>query len=109
MAGAPLGNTNAARGKPWREAIQRALETRTKSRFDGKRELDALAEKLLDLVAQGDLGALKEFGDRLEGKPSQDVAVVASVSHEYDSALLGLLNGSAVETRDASSVTDITH
>ena len=75
MAGAPLGNQNAKRQRVWHQAIMRALETRDKSRLDGKRELDALAEKLLDLVATGDLAALKEFGDRLDGKPSQQVTL----------------------------------
>jgi hypothetical protein len=73
MAGAPFGNQNAKRQRIWHAAIMRALETRDKSRVDGKKELDALAEKLLDLVATGDLAALKEFGDRLDGKPAQAV------------------------------------
>lgn len=73
MAGAPQGNRNAAKAKVWHAAIMRALEAREKSRIDGKRELDALAEKLIELVASGDLAALKEFGDRLDGKPAQAV------------------------------------
>ncbi len=60
MAGAPVGNQNAAKAKIWRAAIERALERRSQSRVDGKKEIDALAEKLLDLVAAGDLPALKE-------------------------------------------------
>lgn len=70
---APTGNQNAARSKLWRAAIERALERRTASRIDGKAEIDALAEKLLDLVSAGDLAALKEFGDRIEGKPAQSI------------------------------------
>lgn len=73
MAGAPVGNQNAAKAKVWRAAIERALEIRSQSRVDGKKEIDALAEKLLDLVAAGDLPALKEFGDRMDGKPAQAI------------------------------------
>lgn len=73
MAGAPQGNQNAARAKVWRAAITRALERRSKSRTDGVQEIDALAERLLTLVAAGDLGALKEFGDRMDGKPAQAI------------------------------------
>lgn len=73
MAGAPIGNKNAARPRIWRAAIEAALERRTQSRLDGKKEIDALAEKLLDLVAAGDLTALKEFGDRIDGKPAQAI------------------------------------
>lgn len=68
---APTGNQNASRGKVWRAAIERALERRSKSRTDGIAEIDALAEQLLNLVAAGDLSALREFGDRIEGKPAQ--------------------------------------
>ncbi len=73
MAGAPPKNQNAAKAKVWRAAIDRALERRSGSRTDGIKEIDALAEKLLDLVAAGDLPALKEFGDRLDGKPAQAI------------------------------------
>jgi hypothetical protein len=69
--GAPAGNQNAAKAKVWNAAIKRALERRSASRTDGIKEIDALAEKLLDLVAAGDLPALKEFGDRMDGKPAQ--------------------------------------
>jgi hypothetical protein len=73
MAGAPIGNQNATRGRVWRQAIERALERRSKSRADGIAEIDALADQLLTLVAQGDLQALKEFGDRIEGRPAQTI------------------------------------
>jgi len=70
---APKGNTNAIKGKIWREAINRALDRRTASRTDGIKEIDALADKLLELVASGDLPALREFGDRMDGKPAQAI------------------------------------
>lgn len=70
---APIGNKNAAKAKVWHAAIMRALERRDASRVDGIKELDALADKLLQLVASGDLPALKELGDRLDGKPAQVV------------------------------------
>jgi hypothetical protein len=66
--GAPVGNQNAAKAKVWTAAIERALDKRGVSRIEA---LDALAEKLLALADQGDLPALKELGDRLEGKPAQ--------------------------------------
>jgi hypothetical protein len=72
MAGAPVGNQNAARAKVWRAAIMRALERR-KPADQRVQAIDELADKLLELVAAGDLGALKEFGDRLDGKPAQAI------------------------------------
>lgn len=68
--GAPIGNKNAAKAKVWHAAIMRALERR-KPADERVAAIDELADKLLDLVAKGDLGALKEFGDRLDGKPAQ--------------------------------------
>ena len=70
---APLGNQNAAKAKVWSAAIQRALERR--SRVEQREALDDLAEKLLKLCDEGDLAALKELGDRLEGKAAQAVTV----------------------------------
>lgn len=72
MAGAPLGNQNAARAAIWRAAIMRALERR-KPANERIQAIDELADKLIDLVAMGELGALKEFGDRLDGKPAQAI------------------------------------
>lgn len=69
--GAPVGNKNAAKAKVWHAAILRALDKRGAG--DRVAALDELAGKLLDLVAQGDLQALKEFGDRLDGKPAQTI------------------------------------
>lgn len=70
---APIGNQHAAKAKRWTMAIERALEKR--SRVDQVEALDALAEKLLALADEGDLGALKELGDRLEGKSAQSLAI----------------------------------
>lgn len=69
--GAPLGNQNAVKAKRWAQAIDRALENR--SRAAGIEALDALAEKLLTLADAGDLQALKELGDRLDGKSAQPI------------------------------------
>jgi hypothetical protein len=71
--GGQLGNTNATKGRRWDQAIQRALAHR--SRAKQIEALDELAEKLLELCEQGDIAALKELGDRLDGKPSQAVTV----------------------------------
>ena len=71
MAGAPIGNQNAVKSRPWALAIERALARRSK--VAQMEALDALAEKLLDRCDQGDMVALKELGDRLDGKPKQQI------------------------------------
>ena len=73
MAGAPKGNTNATKNKPWQAAIERALAKR--SLLAQREAIDELAEKFLQKCDEGDLGALKEFGDRIEGRPAQSMTV----------------------------------
>ena len=65
--GAPLGNKNATKSKPWTEAINRVLVQE-----DGKK-MRELAEKLVAKALEGDVSALKEVGDRMEGKPAQSI------------------------------------
>lgn len=72
--GAPVGNQNAAKAKVWHAAIMRALERRQPADQRIK-AIDELADKLLELVSTGDLAALKEFGDRMDGKAAQSVTV----------------------------------
>ncbi len=73
MAGAPVGNQNAKQAKIWQQAIKRAVARRANGTIDSG--LDDLADKLIALVATGDLPALKELGDRLDGKPAQAVSI----------------------------------
>jgi hypothetical protein len=68
---APAGNQFAVKAKRWTMAIERALQKRSKS--DQLEALDVLAEKLLAACDGGDLQALKELGDRLDGKPKQQI------------------------------------
>lgn len=65
---APEGNTNSSKSnRLWGETIRRAV-----LQSDGAR-LRAIAEKLLDKAAEGDIQAIKEIGDRLDGKAAQSL------------------------------------
>lgn len=72
--GAPIGNTNAVKNKPWRDMLDRAIK-----QDDGKR-LRAAAEALLDAAAgigkleSDQLGAIKELVDRTDGKAHQTIS-----------------------------------
>lgn len=69
---APIGNQNAKVGRVWTQAIQRALAKRSGAK---KIEaMDELAERLLAKCDDGDMAALKELGDRLEGKSTTIIA-----------------------------------
>ncbi len=68
MAGAPKGNTNSSKSnRLWAETIHRAV-----TQSDPKR-LRRIAEALLDKAEEGDLQAIKELGDRLDGKAAQQL------------------------------------
>ena len=67
-AGAPLGNQNARKeNRLWAETIRRAVAQ------NDAQKLRDLAEKLIELGASGDVSALREIGDRLDGKRAQQV------------------------------------
>lgn len=93
--GAPIGNRNSAKNKIWTRAIQEALEKR--SRSDRYSALQDLAEKLLMKCDEGDMTALKELGDRLEGKPMQSVEmnVTRNAANMGDSELIGIITESS--------------
>ena len=67
--GAPVGNVNALKSKRWYEALDRAIKQ------DEGQRLRQAAEKLLDLAASGESWAVKELGDRLDGKPTQQTEI----------------------------------
>ena len=77
--GAPLGNQNAVKNRPWRMAIDRALEK--KSRVDQIEALDEIAEKVVETAIKGPsyekgdpwLAAVHELADRLDGKVPQAI------------------------------------
>lgn len=68
MAGAPAGNRNAAKeNRLWAETIRRAV-----TQANGKK-LRAIADMLITKASEGDIQAMKELGDRLDGKPAQAI------------------------------------
>ena len=74
MPGMP-GNVNAAKDKPWRDAIRRALLA-----DDGKR-LRAIADRLVAKAEEGDIAAIKELGDRIDGKPEQRTTIAGDAEN----------------------------
>jgi hypothetical protein len=61
--GAPFGNTNSNKNnRIWANTIRKLAVQE-----DYKR-IHVIAEKLFEKAAEGDLGAMKEVGDRLDGK-----------------------------------------
>lgn len=78
---APVGNQNAAKGKRWRDAIERALIRASGGEnpygavepAPGMKAIDDLADIFVAQCKAGDLGFFKEFGDRFDGKAPQQI------------------------------------
>ena len=70
--GAPKGSRNAAKNRPFAEAIDKALKQTGKGKATKLREL---AEKIIDMAMAGDMAAIKEVADRVDGKAQAQVTV----------------------------------
>lgn len=66
------GNPSGApkRAKLWKDAIVRAVKRREEA---DPQALEKLADKLIAQVEAGDIAAIKEFGDRVDGKVAQAI------------------------------------
>ena len=65
-SGAQPGNNNAAKAKIWSDALRFAC-------LKDKTRLKRLAEALVKQAEEGNIQAIKELGDRLEGKVPQAI------------------------------------
>lgn len=69
---APIGSNNFAKNKPWADAIARALARKAEGKENG---LNLVADQLVNAALNGDQWAIKEIGDRTDGKAAQSVTV----------------------------------
>ena len=63
---APIGNTNAKKAKAWSDAIHKHL-------VQNPQDLAEIAKSLVTQAKEGNLGAIKELGDRIDGKSIQGI------------------------------------
>lgn len=68
------GNANSGpkREKPFRDALMLAIKE-AEAHENSHRALRRVAERLLDEAAQGNVQAMKEIADRLDGKVPQGI------------------------------------
>lgn len=69
---APAGNKNAAKSRMFEQALIRAIKQRDLAEGEGE-TLRKVAERLLDAAIAGELNAIKETRDTLDGKPAQAI------------------------------------
>ena len=58
--------------KIWSDALRRAV-MRKSDTAKGKKRIEAIADKCSKMAEAGDMAAIREIGDRLDGKPAQSV------------------------------------
>jgi len=63
---APKGNNNAGKNKIWSDALRKELTGNQNAA-----KLRKLAKSLITMAEDGNIQAMKEIGDRIEGKPAQ--------------------------------------
>ena len=75
--GGQPGNINATKGAEWRQAIKRALAHKSGKTY--REGLDRVARKFVEAAENGDAWALKEIGDRIDGKPQQGIDLAGQI------------------------------
>lgn len=68
---APHNPVGSKSEKIWRDAVMRAVKRRNSK--EEPQALEKLADELVATALAGDVTALKEIGDRLDGKPTQQL------------------------------------
>lgn len=66
-------STGAYSIKPFRDALRIAAKRKLDDRAQGKTKLDKIATKLIATAMEGDVPAIKEVADRLDGKVPQGI------------------------------------
>lgn len=80
--GAPIGNSYARKGKDWFDALRKEVVQR--------KALPDIAKKVVDAALAGELWAIQEIGNRLDGKPAQAMEISGP-------------DGNAIEVKDATA------
>lgn len=84
---APAGNKNGENGKRWKMAIDEALALHGKDKADA---LKQVAEQLIIKAKTGDLAAIKELGDRIDGKSVQPMDIKGELNQKVSYTVKGI-------------------
>jgi len=70
-----IGNQNARRAKELRDALNYALNNFENSAIKKGQALRAIGRKLVEMGLDGNLAAIKEIADRIDGKSPQTTII----------------------------------
>jgi hypothetical protein len=79
--GGQPGNTNGTKGKLWLEALNRHVTQNPQA-------LRAAASAIFKKAEEGDIAAIKEIGDRLDGKAVQAVEMSGDLNFSFHEVLI---------------------
>ena len=77
LKGGQLGNSNASKGKTWREALDKALKqyVNTEAGIARGQALFRIATNVVVQALDGNSNAIQEIGNRMDGKPHQSMDI----------------------------------
>ena len=98
------GNPLGPQQRPWRDALRTALNTDDPA--TKRKKLLLLADKLVDLALAGDVQAIREIGDRIDGRAIQQIDASLSptddLSLEEKRAIAALVTAYVAERESVS-------
>ena len=97
MAGAPEGNTNAAKDSRLITNALRRVVTQSPDK------LRAACEKVLEDAQNGNLAAFNVIADRLDGKPPQSLDIGNKDGESFDITSVGMVPLTRVRSTDTST------
>lgn len=72
-SGGQPGNKNGSKNKPWANALDRALAQYENPEVRSGDALRKIANKVIEQALEGNPIAMKEIGDRMDGKAHQSI------------------------------------
>lgn len=66
--------------KIWADAVRRAVMRRLEDIEGQPKKLECIADRMVDSALEGKMDAIKEIGDRLDGKARQESEVTLDTS-----------------------------
>jgi len=97
------GKSGNPSGRPKEKAFADAVRLAVNREGpDGRRKLQAIAEKLADAAVAGEPWAIAQIGDRLDGKPAQSLEHSGDMTLRHEDALEQLDQSPPGHTPEAS-------
>jgi len=99
-----IGNQNARRAKELRDALNYALNNFENSAVKKGQALREIGRKLVEMGLAGNLAAIKEIGDRIDGKPAQTTIISEDDNRDIEDFSIDELKQILTDLRSADAI-----